>query len=81
MNENYKKLKLSDLKYESFPSYRDPKIRNEIKKSTLQTLEFGNNLPSYVKRECEAILSDIQIWETWEKQGKLKDFYEKNKEN
>ena len=70
-------------KYGSFCSdYKNSKFRNEIKKRVLAELGT-NNLPPHRKQECEAILSDLQVWETWEKQEKLKERgkHGKNKKN
>ena len=57
-------------KYGSFCSnYKNSKFRNEIKKRILAELKT-NNLPPHRKQECETILSDIQIWEKYEKYKK-----------
>ena len=56
-------------KYGSFCSnYKNSKFRNEIKKRILAELAT-NNLPPHRKQECEAILSDLQVWEKHEKMG------------
>ena len=70
MNENYKKpkkIKLAKSEQMLLNNYKNPKIRNEIKKQILAELEFEKDrLPIHRKWECQAILSEIQAWETHE---------------
>ena len=76
MNENYKNPKIELTKSEQIllNNYKNPKIRNEIKKQILAELEFEKDrLPTHRKWGCQAILSEIQAWETWEKQKKNKE--------